>query len=59
MNNNTKIDKNEWYRFNDVFFTYYINNVTFEKKLELDKNDKLVEPMLDDFINMKGVKYEQ
>lgn len=59
MNNNTKIDKNEWYRFNDGFFTYYINNVTFEKKLELDKNDKLVEPMLDDFINMKGVKYEQ
>lgn len=31
MNNNTKIDKNEWYRFNDGFFTYYINN-----KLELD-----------------------
>ena len=45
----SKIDKNEWYEFNDGFFTYYINNVTFEKKLKLDKNDKLIEPNLDDF----------
>lgn len=28
---NSKVDKNEWYKFNDGFFTYYVNNVTFEK----------------------------
>lgn len=31
---NSKVDKNEWYKFNDGFFTYYVNNVTFEKKIK-------------------------
>ena len=26
---------NEWYLFNDGFFSYYINNATGEKKFEL------------------------
>lgn len=46
---------NKYYEFNDGFFTYYINIETSEKKFELDKDDVLVEPKLDDFIrNRKG-----
>ena len=44
---------NEWYLFNDGFFSYYINNATGEKKFELEDGDVEVEANLDDFCSFK------
>ena len=41
---------NKYYKFNDGFFTYYINVITHEKKFKLDKYDEEVESNLDDFV---------
>ncbi len=38
-----------WYKFNDGWFTYYINKDTGEKKLHLEPGDVEVEASLDDF----------
>lgn len=43
------MESNRYYKFNDGFFTYYINVDTGEKKLYLDAGDIEVEPKLDDF----------
>lgn len=45
---------NEYYKFNDGFFTYYIDKITGEKKFELDKNDVVIDGEFDDFIRWKG-----
>lgn len=47
MENNK--NSNEWYPFNDGFFSYYINTVTGEKKLKLEDGDVEVKAKLDDF----------
>lgn len=39
---------NEYYKFNDGFFTYYINTDTGAKKFRLDENDILIDNNLDD-----------
>lgn len=44
-----------YYRFNDGWFTYYINVVTGEKKLHLDEGDEVVDWPIDDF---GDIKYE-
>lgn len=41
---------NNWYEFNDGWFTYYVNTETGEKKLELDDGDNLVSFIQDDFM---------
>lgn len=43
------MESNRYYKFNDGFFTYYINVDTGEKKFYLDTGDIEVEPKLDDF----------
>lgn len=48
-NSNRMRVMNEYYLFNDGFFSYYINKQTGEKKFKLDKNDKLVLAECDDF----------
>ena len=40
---------NEYYKFSDGFFTYYVNTLTGEKKFELAEGDVEVESNLDDF----------
>lgn len=40
---------NRYYKFNNGFFTYFVNTVTGEKKFTLDEGDIEVEPELDDF----------
>ena len=40
---------NGYCKFNDGFFTYYINVETGSKKIFLDEGDIKVEPRLDDF----------
>jgi len=40
---------NEYYIVNDGFFTYCVNKNTGEKKIKLDKNDKLTQIKHDDF----------
>lgn len=47
MNNWT--DNNEYYEWNDGWFTYYINNATGKKKFTLEDGDKLVSQKFDDF----------
>ena len=44
---------NKYYKFNDGFFTYYINTLTGEKKFELAEGDVEVESNLDDFNRTK------
>lgn len=41
--------ENKYYRWNDGFFTYYINVETGEKKWKLEKDDIEVPAELDDF----------
>ena len=45
------MDEKKWYQFNDGWFTYYVNTVTGEKKMELEKGDIEVDALdhLDDF----------
>ncbi len=45
------LDEKKWYQFNDGWFTYYVNTVTGEKKMELEKGDIEVNALdyLDDF----------
>ena len=45
---------NEYYKFSDGFFTYYVNVKTGVKKFNLDKDDVLVERNLDDFYGQGG-----
>ena len=41
---------NRWYKYNDGWFTYYINIETGEKKFTLEDGDFEVEPpKMDDF----------
>ncbi len=40
---------NEYEEVNDGWFTYYINKFTGEKKLHLDKGDRLITSKKDDF----------
>ena len=47
--NGLHIDMKMWHEVNDGWFTYYKNITTDEKKLHLEKGDKLVERNLDDF----------
>lgn len=44
-----KKNMNEYYKWNDGFFTYYINAVTGEKKFELEEGDIEVKAKIDDF----------
>jgi hypothetical protein len=39
----------EYYIVSDGFFTYYVNRISGEKKLKLDKGDKLIQAEYDDF----------
>lgn len=48
--------KEQYYRFSDGFFSYYVNKETGEKKFELGENDMEVEADLDDFIRGQYVK---
>lgn len=48
-----KENNDEWYKFNDGFFSYYINKGTGKKKFELEEGDKEVEADLDDFCSFK------
>lgn len=32
-------DKNTWHKFNDGWFTYFVNTLTGEKKFELEDGD--------------------
>lgn len=41
--------KNEYYKFSDGWFTYFVNTETGEKKFALDPGDVLVEARQDDF----------
>ncbi len=41
---------NKYYKFNDGWFTYYVNVETGEKKFELEEGDIEVESNLDDFV---------
>jgi len=41
---------NDWYEFNDGWFTYYVNTKTGEKKFKLDDGDNLVSIRFDDFM---------
>lgn len=41
---------NKYYKFNDGWFTYYVNTETGEKKFELEEGDIEVEGNLDDFV---------
>lgn len=49
-------DKNTWYKFNDGWFTYYVNTLTNEKKFELEDGDIEVGgyDYLDDFYRGDG-----
>lgn len=42
---------NQWYEWDDGWFTYYVNTETREKKLHLEEGDELVPyyDKLDDF----------
>lgn len=40
---------NTYYKFNDGYFTYYVNTLTGEKKFELEEGDIEVESNFDDF----------
>lgn len=44
---------NKYYKFNDGFFTYYVNTLTGETKFELAEGDVEVELNLDDFNRTK------
>ena len=48
---------NEYFRFRDGWFEYFVNIQTGKKKLVLDPNDVEIEPKLDGFIR-KEVKDE-
>ena len=39
---------NKYYKFNDGYFTYYVNTLTGEKKFELEEGDVEVESNFDD-----------
>ena len=55
MENMEKCGKiNEYYKFSDGFFTYYINAKTGEKKFMLGNDDLLIDPNLDDFLRECG-----
>lgn len=41
---------NKYYKFNDGWFTYYVNTETGEKKFELEEGDIAVEANFDDFV---------
>lgn len=41
--------ENKYYKWNDGFFTYYINVATGKKKWKLEKDDIEVPAKLDDF----------
>lgn len=43
--------KEQYYRFSDGFFSYYVNKATGERKFELGEKDMEVEADLDDFIS--------
>lgn len=45
----SKTAKNQYYKFSDGFFTYYVNRATGEKKFKLEEGDICVEREADDF----------
>ena len=47
--NKTNNTNKTYYKFNDGFFTYYVNKATGEKKFTLDEGDVEVDSNLDDF----------
>ena len=40
---------NEWYKWDDGWFEYYVNIKTGEKKFELEPGDIEIFPIFDDF----------
>lgn len=44
------MDRQEYYRVSDGWFTYYVNRATGEKKFSLEPGDVEVPAELDDFI---------
>lgn len=50
---------NKYYKFNDGFFTFYVNALTKEKKFRLEEGDVEVESNLDDFSRTDCQSYEE
>jgi hypothetical protein len=48
---------NEYFKFSDGWFTYYVNKATGEKKFQLDDGDVEVDYDQDDFHYTKVRKY--
>ncbi len=46
---------NTYYKFNDDWFTYYVNTQTGEKKFRLEKGDIEVPRIQDDFQEVRAV----
>ena len=44
------MESQKYFKVSDGFFTYYVNEITKEKKFKLDDNDIEVERKMDDFI---------
>jgi len=51
--------KNEYYKFNDGFFSYYVNRKTGEKKMDLNNCDIEVEHNIDDSMHVGLVEAER
>ena len=50
---------NNYYKFSDGMFTYFVNTVTGNKKFSLDDGDNIVEWLIDDFYNNREIVYER